>query len=558
MRAMSVGEYLVMFGALVAVIATAVISLGRLVVFQAGTAEERYAQSTADEISSMVNEVAALPDGSYYGFEPTRSQYNITITTTKIIVARTDKQTYATHLARSIVPVILDSREKMCVQKSLGKILVKNGDCLDCTPGDGFCDSGCDGVGRCDPDCIILGKRDSYCSRSCALVQDDLCDPDCNGKSDGIWDPDCGCLSLRQQMPCVEDGICDPDSGILDFSWDPDCLKEDEDGICDPDYIFGCDPDCGKDDVCRGTCKLYSEDDRCFPACNNTACSRCGTTCIHGCSRQPPGWRNPAGCRIVLKTTEDMDLSLLKVNLTMLAERCGEREVHKDSFQLYYNDKERAIGAIPMGEGVTLAWRSENGTAEIYFDQEPHRSLLVSDAWVENNFTINDQFSALVSNGVISEAYLLGDSANLAKAWGRHDGESWPLSTNWRRGPVYAQVESLYLGGKRKQFTVFSGVPGVMITSGFTTRMGFTFPTGFRVEPGDFGEVSGPVNLLVYCNGYALASREMTEFGCSSPEVWVIAAKDTTKWKNWLESRYRDEYEIEGLKKTVGYGPTCH
>lgn len=559
MRATSVGEYLVLFGALIAVVATAVISLGRLIVFQAQTADQRSAQSLADELSSMIDEVAAAPDGSYYDLPSNNIPYNVTITTTQVVLQWRGKMASATHLARLIIPTNVDSTQQLCIQKSLGKILIKNGDCLACTPGDGWCDAGCDGMGRCDPDCVISG--DGYCSRSCAALSDERCDLDCIGK--GIWDPDCGCQTSDPTRPsprgtcpsgqCSLNQTCVPSSGVLDSSWDPCCTGDD--GVCDPDYP-GCDSDCFVAPVCLGACGNYTDNDICFPACNNTACESCRYACHTGCSTQPPGWLDDQPCRLIVNQTSKYPL-FLNLNLMSLKDECGVVRIDPDSFTLFYHGTEYPIGRMDTDETPILLWEPDKGVGQIYCGPgtgDVH--LLETDVWSSGNILLNRNIKAVVEAGSITQLYLLPSTSNVASRLGSFEVESAIASSETKQHSSFVEMDIEYVNKRHKNIRVFSTVPGVQVVGDFGSRLQFSFPSTYRVSTeGDFGFAEGVQDAMVWCNGVNIGALNTT-LSCLSPEAWVFLCQDCSDIKEWLRGKETQAF-LHRLVDQSGYGPGC-
>lgn len=547
MKATSVGEYLIMFGALVAVVATAVISLGRMIVFQAQTAEERYAQSVADELASVINEVAASPSGAYFDIAPARTRFNITVTPTEVVLRWKDKTTIATHLSRAVIPVSFNSTDKLCVQKSLGKLLIKQGGCLDCTPGDGFCDMGCDALGKCDTDCIK--SNDNYCSRSCAALADGLCDLDCVGKSDGIWDPDCGCVK-GSEAPCVEDGKCDPDSGVLDFSWDPECTGAE--GVCDPDYT-GCDPDCSRDIVCRGSCNSTPTEGWCFPACDNGSCNSCSTRCAPGCSKKPVGWLDEFPCRIRLNSTKwDWPL-FLGGNFTDLALKCGIDQV--DGFRFYSSGNEAVLGNLIEDGNLTLVVKV-GLDPQLYFNSSPARSVGNTDVWGMGNVILNDEIKVVVENGTVRQFVNLSSGKNLTGDWFRYSDEKEINEVGVSVNGTFAQINVDY-DGAWKKYQMFSELPGVRMLSNYESQVSFEFPNGYDVwVEGEWGFASGDSRLMLWCKGNA-PMESGKRLLCTSEEAWVFVCDYCSPIQEWLKEK---EVWLDGVEKLVdqrSYSPWC-
>jgi hypothetical protein len=552
MKASSVGEYLILFGALIAVVATAVISLGRLVVFQAETAEERYSQSLADELASVINEVSASPDGAYYVLEPTRTRYNITISETRVVLDKGGDKVVATHLGRRVVPTNLDSTDNLCIQKSLGKISVKSGDCLNCVEGDGFCDAGCDALGRCDADCIV--SNDSYCSKSCSVFFDYRCDLDCVGESDGIWDPDCGCI-LGSTDPCVEDDVCDTDSGVLDFAWDPECTTTEVNGVCDPDYDIGCDPDCVSDVVCRGTCA--SDPSICFPACNNPVCQNCVSECAPGCSSQPAGWDSEFSCRGKIPEFEESYTypMFLKIDPQVVEQNCN---ISATEFQIFYFGEEEPAGIFYEGGYTYLVYSPKSTEGYVYFDEGNYKSISMTDIWAGEGTMVNEFLKIKVENGTITEFKELGGDTQISVKWGDYKGEGTLIETITSSDLNVAEIEVDY-NSNYKRYQMFSGLPGVRLISDYDTPAYYEFPLGYEVSSDiNFAYVSGDVNLMLYCNGASIvADPEDRELYCTSGEIWIFVCTNCQPLKNWVYDRETEPDEFTIIENVTGYSEYC-
>jgi hypothetical protein len=550
MKASSVGEYLVLFGALVAVVGTAVISLGRLIVFQAETAEQKYSQSIADELASAINEISASPDGSYYVLQPTRTSYNISLTDTRVILRRNGEQVVSTHLGRSLIPTELDSTDTLCIQKSLGKILIKTGECLSCSNSDGFCDAGCDALGICDEDCNVGG--DGYCSRSCSVIRDDRCDLDCVGKSDGIWDPDCGCIKGSDD-PCVEDGVCDLDSGVLDFAWDPDCTGAD--GVCDPDYDQGCDPDCVTDSVCRGTCA--SDPSMCFPACNNPPCNDCKYACAPGCSSKPGGWYSDFVCGGELPNYQgNSTLPLfLKISPQTVVQNCS---INATEFQLFYLGKEQAIGPFFEQGNIYLVYIPQNTGGKVYMDEGSSKGIFVTDLWGANNTIVNEFMKIKVENGTIVEAVEMGNNEVVGINWGRekehNDVENTVTSSNLTVADVGVQSDS-----GLKKYQMFSGLPGVRVISNYVATYYYDFPTGYSLSSeGTYGYANGFKRMMLYCGGSnVLVDKDLRRLSCTTDESWIFLCSNCDTFKNWLNNNEVQVKNLMNIANTTGYSQYC-
>ena len=567
MRGASTGEYLIMFGALIAVVATSVISLGRLIVFQAQTAEQKYAQSVADEIASVISEISASPDGAYYVLEPTRTTYNITVTPTRVIVERgLNEQAVSTHVGRSVIPIRFNSTDALCIQKSLGKILLKEGECLSCSPDDGFCDQGCDALGKCDPDCIKSG--DGYCSKSCAALADGKCDLDCVGKFDGIWDPDCGCQltepdkasprGLCPSGPCSANQTCDIDSGVLDFAWDPCCTSTASDGVCDPDYDAGCDPDCVTDRTCRGTCA--SDPSVCFPSCSNPACQRCRSSCAPGCSSKPTGWDSALPCRGELpEYKSNMTYPLfLKMAPDLLRSNCS---INATQVELYHLGKRVPVGGFyERGVDYIVYTPERIGNLYAYFGEgTPHETLL-SDVLAVNGTLINSFLKASVGNGTLTAPILLPNDTVIGGRWGYYEDEEPSAKTTTSSNVTVADVTTTS-GDKRKTYQMFTGLPGVRMTSDYDGASFWDFPANYTVSTdGSFGYARGDVTLMLYCKGANVLSHEtIRKLSCTSQEAWIIeCTTQCAGLKEWLLNDHEVEVVALGpLTNATGYSPLC-
>lgn len=562
MKGSSVGEYLIMFGALIAVIATAVISLGRLVVFQAETAEQKYAQSIADEIASVISEVSASPDGAYYVLDPTRTRYNISITPTRVVLDYTKRQAISTHVGRDVIPISFNSTDTLCIQKSLGRILVKSGECLSCADDDGFCDAGCDALGACDSDCII--SSDGYCSKSCSSLQDEKCDLDCVGGFDGIWDPDCGCQlsapdlpsprGLCPSGPCQQEQACDLDSGTLDFSWDPCCVGEDL--VCDPDYDAGCDPDCVNDLVCRGTCE--SDPSICFPSCGNPACDRCGYSCAPGCSSRPPGWDSELPCRAELPDSDENATYpvFLKIPYESIEADCG---MNATRFEVFHLGTQVPAGAFFENGASYLVYPPYQTGMQAYFGEGEPVTPKRADLLAFNGTLVNGFIKIVAVDGIITHAFDAQTAEELGGPWGYQQDEPDYDSASTDQNVTVGAVSFASPSGS-KTYQVFSGLPGVRMRSSDDSPCFWDFPEGYVVSSdGGFGYAEAGQTLMLYCKGASvIADPSERRLSCDSREAWLLSCSDCQPARDWL--LHDKDVQAEGLMRlenATGYSPLC-